>query len=159
MLIGYTIRGWEELAADELRMLDDTLGSTYCQCTGGSSVARKRSAEEEDDPFHGYMEAARRHNAGDPLTVKWRGHLHSFVDGCGLNSPGRWRPSQRGKGLPGEAVELINGIRSLLDKFIQHHLEDPQKLYFQLAGGRMECAPFSEDAMTELRTSWFAKRG
>ena len=157
MLIGYTVRGWTELAAEDQKLLDDTLGSTFCRNTGEGTVASKRGLAdvEEEDPFHGRMEAARRRNRGDPLTVKWRGHLHSFVDGCGLNSPGRWRPSARGTGLPSQAVQLIEGIRRLLDEFIQQHLPDTKKLYFQLAGGRMDGAPFSEEAMTELRTSRF----
>ena len=51
----------------------------------------ERASGEEGDTFHGHLVQARKDNFGDPLTVQWRGKVHSFVDGCGLNSPGRWR--------------------------------------------------------------------
>ena len=35
MVVGYTVIDWPGSATEELRLLDDTLGSTSCQFTGG----------------------------------------------------------------------------------------------------------------------------
>ena len=98
---------------------------------------------------------ARQDNFGDPITVQWRGKVHSFVDGCGLNSPGRWRPTARGRGFPSEVDGFVASLRNLLDEFIRTEIGDPQRAYFMLALGKYDAAPFSECAMTCLRASWF----
>ncbi|CAE7203224.1 unnamed protein product [Symbiodinium sp. CCMP2592] len=116
----------------------------------------EQKAGEEGDTFHGHLVQARKDNFGDPITVQWRGKVHSFVDGCGLNSPGRWRPTARGRGLSKGADEFVNALRSLLDDFIRTEIVDPQRAYFMLALGKYEEAPFSVQAMDRLRRSWFA---
>ncbi|CAE7547522.1 unnamed protein product [Symbiodinium sp. CCMP2592] len=116
----------------------------------------ERGAGEEGDTFHGHLVQARKDNFGDPITVQWRGKVHSFVDGCGLNSPGRWRPTARGRGLTKEADEFVNALRGLLDDFIRTEIVDPRRAYFMLALGKYEEAPFSARAMDRLRKSWFS---
>ena len=115
----------------------------------------ERKAGEEGDTFHGHLVQARQDNFGDPITVQWRGKVHSFVDGCGLNSPGRWRPTARGRGYPSEVDGFVASLRRLLDEFIRTEIGDPQRAYFMLALGKYEEAPFTEAAMNSLRVSWF----
>ena len=36
----------------------------------------------------------------------------SLVDGCGLNSPGCWKPSQRGLGLDSDELTIVEKLAS-----------------------------------------------
>ena len=115
----------------------------------------ERASGEEGDTFHGHLVQARKDNFGDPLTVQWRGKVHSFVDGCGLNSPGRWRPTARGRGITGGREAFVKSLRKLLDDFIRSEIGDVRRAFFMLALGKYEEAPFSEQAMSRLRAAWF----
>ncbi|CAE7243614.1 unnamed protein product [Symbiodinium microadriaticum] len=99
----------------------------------------ERAAGEEGDTFHGHLV-----------------QVHSFVDGCGLSSPGRWRPTARGRGITGERESFVKSLRKLLDDFIRSEIGDVQRAFFMLAPGKYEEAPFSDQGMSRLRrASWF----
>ena len=113
--------------------------------------------DEEVDSFHGFMMMAKLHNYGQPLTVRWRGKkAASFVDGCGLNSPGRWRPKQRGLGISGEVADFIERLREVVQRWTRKHVGDLKKQFFRLALGKMEETPFQEAELNGLRAEWFS---
>ena len=104
VIIGFTVRDLAKLGLEDKSYLETLLGKGYVMDTAEQQiVARSPKRVQAEDPFHGYMLAARTANYGDALTVSWRGLHQSMCDGCGLNSPGRWRPGSRGLGLPSEA--------------------------------------------------------
>ncbi|CAE6970985.1 unnamed protein product [Symbiodinium sp. CCMP2592] len=135
-------------------LLEDETGDQEMIVNGQLRQCRVKSPDVEY-PFHGYMEAARSYNYGDALTVSWRGLHQSMCDGCGLNSPGRWRPGSRGLGLPWEASDLAQRIHGLLLRFVSENIGDTKKAFFRLALGKMTSAPFSPESMEHLRDEWF----
>ena len=80
----------------------------------------------------------------------------AMCDGCGLNSPGQWRPGARGLGLSSDARDLTQRLRSLLQSFVWERIPDVKKEFFRLSMGKMLEAPFSEIHMDRLRREWFA---
>ncbi|CAE7380048.1 unnamed protein product, partial [Symbiodinium sp. CCMP2456] len=164
VVIGFSIRDPEKASRQvkaswkRVSGLQDTTQTDEAVARGRGSTVRlqERGAGEEGDTFHGHLVQARKDNFGDPITVQWRGKVHSFVDGCGLNSPGRWRPAARGRGFPQDTEAFVQSLRNLLDGFIRSEIGDVRRAYFMLALGKYEEAPFSEQAMDRLRSSWFA---
>ena len=157
VVIDFTVRDLAKLGAEDKARLDFLLGGEVFTDTGDQQmVAHKSKGQEVEDPFHGYMIAARAANFGDPLTVSWRGLHQSMCDGCGLNSPGRWRPGSRGLGLPSEARDLAQKLHALVQGFVVDKIPDVKKEFFRLAMGRMQEAPFDNVAMDRLRQGWFS---
>ncbi|CAE7826044.1 unnamed protein product [Symbiodinium sp. CCMP2592] len=156
VVIGFSIRDPHKLKSEDQIFLERLLGDEDHGDTGPTrSTSSKVKSPDIEYPFHGYMEAARSYNYGDPLTVSWRGLHQSMCDGCGLNSPGRWRPGSRGLGLPWEASDLAQRIHGLLLRFVSENIDDTKKAFFRLALGRMSSAPFSPESMEHLRDEWF----
>ena len=119
------------------------------------------SGEGDDgqDPFHGHMVNAAKANLGPLMSVSWRGQRHSMVDGCGLNSPSRWRPAQRGLGLDSDKATMVGMLATRLKRAVREMIGDTKRAFFRLASGRMEGPPFSEHAMNGLREDWFSVLG
>ena len=102
--------------------------------------------------FHGRMEQAARDNNGLPLTCRWQNRPKSFMDGGGLNSPGRWEPTNRGSPFADRMALLIR-------KFVVEKIPDLPKATFTLATGHMAEPPFSEADLGALRLEWFKLLG
>ena len=157
MIIGFTVRDLAKLGLEDKSYLETLLGKGYAMDTAEQQiVACSPKRVQAEDPFHGYMLAARTANYGDALTVSWRGLHQSMCDGCGLNSPGRWRPGSRGLGLPSEARYLAQKLHALVQGFVVEKISDVKKEFFRLSMGKMQEAPFGDSDMDRLRQGWFS---
>ena len=76
-----------------------------------------RHSETAEYPFHGLLKQAAVDNRGMPMTCRWQNRVKSFADGGGLNSPGRWHPSVRARGIGGDRREFILSLRGIVTKF------------------------------------------
>ena len=123
------------------------------------SSTTHRHSETAEYPFHGLLKQAAVDNRGMPMTCRWQNRIKSFTDGGGLNSPGRWHPSDRARGIGGDRREFILSLRGIVTKFVNQHLEDPKKEMFRLATGRYSDCPFTDQALGELREEWFKLLG
>ena len=110
---------------------------------------------KEDLAFPGRLEGAAKHNRGLPMTCNWQNRKKSFADGFGLNSPGRWRPQDRGMGLSGDAGRFTDRLALVVRTFVLKHVRDLARSSFQLATRNMGSPPFSEEQLSELRGEWF----
>ena len=109
--------------------------------------------------FHGKLVQAAVDNSGLPMTCRWQNRPKSFADGGGLNSPGRWAPSDRGTGLSKEKEDFVNRLALLVRTFVTKHIKDVKRATFQLATGHMKSMPFAPEALEELRAQWFSLLG
>ena len=133
--------------------------STSAKGTSASSnqapKATERTADDEEDSFHGCLVGALEEHQGMPMVCNWHARKpSSFNDGCGLCSPGRWAPSRRNF-QKGNAASFINKLSDLIKDFTHRVIPDTQRAFFALALGKLQVAPFSEDQMSELRKRWF----
>ena len=55
-------------------------------------------------------------NSGMPIQVEWDQVNRGFIDGFGLCSPTRWRPSQRGERRTPEMLDLANATFNILSE-------------------------------------------
>ena len=157
VIIGFTVRDLAKLGLEDKSYLDFLLGGGVVMHTAEQQmVAHKPKRVQAEDPFHGYMIAARAANYGDPLTVSWRGLHQSMCDGCGLNSPGRWRPGSRGLGLPSKPRDLAQKLHALVQGFVVEKISDVKKEFYRLSMGKMQEAPFGDVDMDRLRQGWFS---
>ena len=95
-------------------------------------------------------------NAGKPIQVEWDRVSRGFVDGFGLCSPSRWRPSQRGERRTPDMLKLANKTFDLLASCVDSCIPDVRKEAFRLVTGKIQQSPFGEPALQELRTKWAA---
>ena len=109
--------------------------------------------------FHGRLEQAARDNSGLPLTCRWQNRPKSFMDGGGLNSPGRWEPTNRGSHLDSERRAFTDKMALLIRKFVVEKIPDLPKATFTLATGHMVAPPFSGADLEALRLEWFKLLG
>ena len=109
--------------------------------------------------FHGNLVQAAVDNSGLPMTCRWQNRPTSFADGGGLNSPGRWAPTDRGTGLSREKEDFVNQLSLLVRTFVTKQISDVKRATFQLATGHMKSMPFSPGALEELRSQWFGLLG
>ena len=93
-------------------------------------------------------------NRGLPLSVTWEGKSTDFVDGFGLCSPTRWRPSDRGGRLSAPARNLARQLHHLARDFVRWYVQDPPALCRDLAEGKLLESPFSGDSLHGLRQQW-----
>ena len=111
-------RAPEASASGELAQLSEAsveeLGPDASESDGepqGSSSGTGAAGSKVTPLFHGKLERAARDNRGSPLVSKWGARKKSFTDGAGLCSPGRWKPSDRGTGMPSEAARFTSSLR------------------------------------------------
>ena len=93
------------------------------------------------------------------MTCRWQNRPKSFADGGGLNSPGRWCPTDRGTGLDSERAAFVDQLSMLIRTFVVRHIEDLKRSTFQLATGHMKETPFPTEALDKLRQQWFQLLG
>ena len=93
-------------------------------------------------------------NRGLPLSVTWEGKTTDFVDGFGLCSPTRWRPSDRGGRLSAKAKGLACQLHHLARDFVRWRVQDPSAVCRDLAEGKLLDSPFSVESMHGLRRQW-----
>ncbi len=82
------------------------------------SVSVSDSAVKEDRPVatvKEFQDACVQGNKaaqcwGQPIRVEWGGEIHELVDGFGLPSPNRWKPSSTGGRLSAEAKAMLQGF-------------------------------------------------
>ena len=114
---------------------------------------------KDKQPFHGRLEQAAADNSGLPMTCRWQNRPKSFMDGGGLNSPGRWDPTNRGTHLPSEKKVFVEKLALLIKKFVVEKIQDLPKATFTLATGHMSEPPFSASDLAKLRSDWFELLG
>ena len=95
-------------------------------------------------------------NTGRPIVVEWDRYHRDFIDGFGLCSPARWRPSHRGTHRSDGMVKLANQTFELLVETVKATIPDVRKEAFRLVTGKLEHSPFSEETLERLRNKWFS---
>eukprot|EP00435_Cladocopium_sp_Y103_P025990 s72_g6.t1 len=98
-------------------------------------------------------------NSGRPISVEWDGVRRGFIDGFGLCSPCRWKPSQRGTERPHEMVKLANDTFEILAECVRQNIKDVRKEAFRLVTGKLTESPFSEECLGVVRAKWMALLG
>ena len=103
------------------------------------------TSDEDED---GMIKPKRGHGRvgqGSPMLVFHGGSYRPFIDGSGLCSPGRWHPGDR-------AVDIIaQRIRDALLGVLRRSFPDTIKLLLEIAVGRFDVSPFSDQMLQEGR--------
>ena len=159
---------FEGSLAEQLQSVSQLVNQSVCQSVSQSvsqsnepirkslGVPQEKVEEKEEDSFHGWLEGALRERKGMPMVCNWHARKpSSFNDGCGLCSPGRWPPA-RSNFQSGTAKEFLDPLSNLVKQFTHQYIGDTQRTFFALALGKMTQAPFSEQALQDLRERWFA---
>ena len=89
--------------------------------------------------------------SGRPIVADWDLKQSYLVDGLGLCSPNRWWPSDRFVFEEPEAGALAERLHVMVRNFVAENIPDVRSSAFQLALGRLDKSPFSEDALLEIR--------
>ena len=111
--------------------------------------------EDQQSPTPGHQPTIENATcAGSPIQCNWDGDYHFLADGFGLCSPNRWHPRDRCCFEEPDSKTFTSKIFSLLDQAVTQHLGDARKAAFELALGRMQGSPFSEETLTGLRRTW-----
>ncbi|CAE7713877.1 unnamed protein product [Symbiodinium necroappetens] len=92
---------------------------------------------------------------GPPMVGDFAGATDEFVDGFGRCSPGRWKPSCRGRCLSPAAVAFARSLRDKIRRFVLDNVPDLAKSTFRLATGHWEGPLFASGPMDKLREEWF----
>ena len=153
VLAAYSIAHSELLSLEDRRRLDSL----------GFSVpgSRKRGAEhldslegqpEVEDLPHDKISSG---CDGPPMVGDFAGSVDEFVDGFGRCSPGRWRPSNRGRRLSAKALDFAGALRERVKKFVVDSIPDLARATFRLATGRWEGPLFPPEGLACLREDWF----
>ena len=106
--------------------------------------ADEPTSDEDHDGNVKPKRGAGRTGVGAPLQVNFQGKVRPFADGAGLCSPGRWLPHQRvidsiASKMKGALMELLRGAF------------DIEKLAYELALGRHDRSPFTDELLREGR--------
>ncbi len=142
----------------EKEKIQDVKIQEYPPHHNGSEGEEERD-EGKGQPFHGRLEQAAADNSGLPLTCRWQNRQKSFMDGGGLNSPGRWDPTNRGNNMDQDKKAFVEKLALLIRKFVVEKIPDLPKATFTLATGHMNEPPFSEVDLAKLRSDWFKLLG
>ena len=111
--------------------------------------------EDQQSPTPGHQPTIEHATcAGSPIQCNWDGDYHFLADGFGFCSPNRWHPRDRCCFEQPDSKTFTSKIFSLLDQAVTQHLGDARKAAFELALGRMQGSPFSEETLTGLRRTW-----
>ena len=88
---------------------------------------------------------------GPPMQCHHEGYTKEFVDGFGLCSPGRWPPEARGHLQTLEERKHVMAITRILEDLVQEAIPDVKRKSMELALGRLESSPFSEEQLWRAR--------
>ena len=122
-------------------------------------VEEETDTYKDKEPFHGLLVQAAKDNSGLPLTCRWQNRAKSFNDGGGLNSPGRWEPSDRGNHLSKEKGAFVDKMAIMLRKFVVEKIPNIERATYTLATGHMVEPPFKVEDLARLRADWFRLLG
>ena len=92
---------------------------------------------------------------GPPMVGNFSGNVDEFVDGFGRCSPGRWKPSNRGRRLSDSARGFAEGLRGRVQKSVLECVPDVARATFRLATGKWDGPLFPKDKLDTLREDWF----
>ncbi|CAE7860247.1 unnamed protein product, partial [Symbiodinium necroappetens] len=92
---------------------------------------------------------------GPPLVGDFAGSVDEFVDGFGRCSPGRWKPSNRGRCLSSQATSFARDLRGRVRRFVLENVPDLAKATFRLATGHWDGPLFAPAPLAKLREDWF----
>ena len=95
-------------------------------------------------------------NSGTPIGVEWDTVRRGFIDGFGLCSPCRWKPSRRGDGRTSDMVKLADDTYKILADAVTAEIKDVRREAFKLVTGKLLESPFSESCLERVRSKWFA---
>ena len=95
-------------------------------------------------------------NSGTPIGVEWDTVRRGFIDGFGLCSPCRWKPSRRGDGRTSDMVKLADDTYKILADAVTAETKDVRREAFKLVTGKLLESPFSESCLERVRSKWFA---
>lgn len=119
-------------------------------------VEEETDTYKDKEPFHGLLVQAAKDNSGLPLTCRWQNRAKSFNDGGGgLNSPGRWEPSDRGNHLSKEKGAFVDKMAIMLRKFVVEKIPNIERATYTLATGHVVEPPFQAEDLARLRADWF----
>ena len=88
---------------------------------------------------------------GPPMQCHHEGYTKEFVDGFGLCSPGRWPPEARGHLQTLGERKHVMAITRILEDLVQDAIPDVERKSMELAIGRLESSPFSEEQLWRAR--------
>ena len=92
---------------------------------------------------------------GPPMVGDFAGATDEFVDGFGRCSPGRWKPSCRGRCLSPAAVSFAKNLRDKVRRFVLDNVPDLARATFRLATGHWDGPLFASEPLNKLREEWF----
>ena len=92
---------------------------------------------------------------GPPMVGDFAGATDEFVDGFGRCSPGRWKPSCRGRCLSPAAVSFARNLRDKVRRFVLDNVPDLARATFRLATGHWDGPLFASESLDKLREEWF----
>eukprot|EP00435_Cladocopium_sp_Y103_P054310 s357_g17.t1 len=129
----------------------DSSGEEVEEVKTDNSTAETMTVEESEQQF----DMAACLNAGRPIRVEWDNVQRDFVDGFGLCSPCRWKPSQRGTRRTQDMLELGNRTFQLLADCVMETIVDVRREAFKLVTGKLTESPFSPECLAKVRAKWF----
>ncbi|CAE7523404.1 glyQS, partial [Symbiodinium microadriaticum] len=88
---------------------------------------------------------------GPPMQCHHEGYTKEFVDGFGLCSPGRWPPEARGHLQTLEERKHVASVMKILEDLVQDAIPDVKRKSMELALGRLESSPFTEEQLWRAR--------
>ena len=133
-------------AQDQLNPLVDGPAPMESEEMPGETTERM-----SDQPASTTADASHR---GTVIEVEWGGRKRQIVDGFGLCSANRWQPEDRGAFLEPEVKNFVTTLKNLVEEFVVSQVGDLRKASIQLVLGKLKNSPFSEEALTTLRTKW-----
>ena len=157
VLAGYCIANDVQLRESDR----DTLSDLFFELPG----RRKRSQLEPPspaEPCSGRVEVEdlpyselKSGCEGPPLVGEFAGATDEFVDGFGRCSPGRWKPTCRGRTLSPDATAFARQLKDLVRGFVLENVPDLAKATFRLATGHWDGPLFEPEPLNKLREDWF----
>ena len=81
-------------------------------------------------------------NTGAPISVEWDRVHRGVIDGFGLCSPCRWKPSKRGGKRTADMLKLAEDTFQILAEAVQGEIQDIRLEAFKLVTGKLEGSPF-----------------
>jgi len=124
--------------------------------TAGKNVAEQPNIDSLVESSEDSFDVHSCCNSGMPIQVEWDQVNRGFIDGFGLCSPTRWRPSQRGERRTPEMLDLANATFNILSECVDACISDVRKESFRLVTGKIEKSPFGGEALAALRSKFAA---
>ena len=124
--------------------------------TAGKNVAEQLNIDSLVESSEDSFDVHSCCNSGMPIQVEWDQVNRGFIDGFGLCSPTRWRPSQRGERRTPEMLDLANATFNILSECVDACISDVRKESFRLVTGKIEKSPFGGETLAALRSKFAA---